>query len=237
MGERELIGKINEEFEFRPDKVEDRARLYALSKIAQETIVRFYDEMSDKLFSIIRLGTVLGKGMPKKTVANIFITEGLNNKPLTPYRHSMYRPMLYVDINDVCKVYEKFAVKILNGELEKNENSLSHIVNVYYPEPITILELAELIRDVIIKLTNGKISLSIEIVDKGKPMLFTKEDKKKMKVDISKLTNLLGLKKLINPTESIERIIKRKIEFNIKTFQYFLSLPSKIMFSDICCSL
>ena len=46
IGERELRGVVNEEFGFRPDKVEDRARLYALSKIAQEAIVRFYDEMS-----------------------------------------------------------------------------------------------------------------------------------------------------------------------------------------------
>jgi len=34
IGERELSGIIDEEFGFRPDKVEDRTRLYALSKIA-----------------------------------------------------------------------------------------------------------------------------------------------------------------------------------------------------------
>ena len=38
MGERKLRGIVDEEFGFRPDKVEDRARLYALSKIGQETI-------------------------------------------------------------------------------------------------------------------------------------------------------------------------------------------------------
>lgn len=53
IGERGLRGIIDEEFGFRPDKVEDRARLYALSKIAQECIVRFYDEMSDKIYGII----------------------------------------------------------------------------------------------------------------------------------------------------------------------------------------
>jgi nucleoside-diphosphate-sugar epimerase len=42
IGESELTGTINEEFGYRPDKVEERAKLYVLSKIAQETIVRFY---------------------------------------------------------------------------------------------------------------------------------------------------------------------------------------------------
>ena len=36
-GERGLEGVIDEGFGFRPDRVEDRARLYAFSKIAQET--------------------------------------------------------------------------------------------------------------------------------------------------------------------------------------------------------
>ena len=212
IGEIELSGVINEEYGFRPDKVEDRARLYALSKVAQESIVRFYDEMSDKIYGIIRMGTVLGEGMPEKTAANIFITRGLRGQPITPYKHSMYRPMLYVDIEDVCRAYEIFAKKILNGELEKTGNSLSHIVNVYYPEPITILELAKIVRDTIVKYTDGKTNPRIEIIDQGRPLLFTKEDKYKIiKVDITKAKKLIGLKKLTSPTESIEKIIKDRL--------------------------
>jgi len=214
IGEKELSGVINEEFGFRPDKVEDRARLYALSKVAQESIVRFYDEMSDKIYGIIRTGTVLGEGMPEKTAANIFITRGLRGEPITPYKHSMYRPMLYVDIEDVCRAYEIFAKKILNGELEKTGNSLSHIVNVYYPEPITILELAKIVRDTIVKYTDGKTNPRIEIIDQGRPLLFTKEDKNKIKVDITKAKKLLGLEKLTSPTESIEKIIKNRLRLS-----------------------
>jgi len=213
IGERELSGVIDEEFGFRPDKVEDRARLYALSKIAQEAIVRFYDEMSDKIYGIIRMGTVLGEGMPEKTAANIFITRGLRGKSITPYKHSMYRPMLYVDVEDACRAYEVFAKKILNGELEKTGNSLSHIVNIYYPEPITILELAKIVRDTIIKYTDGKINPRIEIIDQGKPLLFTKEDKDKIKVDITKAKKLLRLEKLTSPKQSIEKIVKVHAKF------------------------
>jgi UDP-glucose 4-epimerase len=212
IGERELKGIIDEEFGFRPDKVEERARLYALSKIAQESIVRFYDEMSDKIFGIIRMGTVLGEGMPEKTAANIFIERGLKGETITPYKHSMFRPMLYVDISDVCKAFERFSLKILNGEIKKESDSLAHIVNVYYPEPITILELAEIVQKAIIKHTNGTVSPKIEIVDTGQKTLFNEDDKKQIKVDIAKAVNLLGINQLRSPQESIEEIIKNRIK-------------------------
>jgi UDP-glucose 4-epimerase len=153
---------------------------------------------------------VIGEGMPEKTAANIFIERGLKGDKITPYKHSMYRPMFYVDIKDVCKAYEMFVKKILNGEFKKTGNSSSHIFNIYYPEPITILELAEIVRDAIMKYTNGKVNPKIEVVDQGIPMLFTEEDKNKIKVNITK-AKLLGVEKLTHPRESIERIIKERI--------------------------
>lgn len=217
IGEKELGGLIDEEFGFRPDKVENRARLYALSKMAQESIVRFYDEMSDKIYGIIRMGTVLGEGMPPKTAANIFIEQGLKGETITPYKHSMYRPMLYIDISDIYKAFENYVNKILNKEIEKSENSLAHIVNVYYPEPITILQLAENIRDTIIEYTNGRVKPTIEIVDKGIPLLFTKEDKKRIRVDIHKAKELLGLDQLKSPRESIRETIRLKLNNKVLT--------------------
>lgn len=211
IGERGLRGVIDEEFGFRPDKVEDRARLYALAKIAQESVVRFYDEMSEKVFGIIRMGTVLGDGMPEKTAANIFIENGIRGKPIMPFKHSMFRPMLYVDVRDVCKAYENFARKILNGEVIEEGNSLAHIFNVYYPEPITILELAEMVRDVILRYSNGIMKPKIEISDTGQPSHFIEEDKAQIKVDVSKAMNFLGLGKMKSPRESIEEIVKARI--------------------------
>lgn len=210
-GERGLKGVIDEGFGFRPDKVEDRARLYALSKIAQETIVRLHDEMSEKIYGLIRMGTVLGEGMPEKTAANLFITKGLKGEPLTPYKHSMYRPMLYVDINDVCNAFEAYAKRILNNEIQKEGGSLAHVVNLCYPEPVTILELANLVRDLITKHSRGKTSSKVKIVDTGQPSSFTVKDKELIKVDINKATSFFRLKKLTSPKESVEKIIKRRI--------------------------
>lgn len=215
VGERELKGIIDEEFGFRPDKVEDRARLYALSKIAQESIVRFYDEMSDKICGIIRMGTVLGEGMPEKTAANIFIKRGLKGEAITPYKHSMHRPMLYINIGDICRAFEAYAKKILDNEIEKSGNSLAHIVNVYYPEPVTILELAEIVRESIIECTSGKVRPKIEIVDKNIPPIFAEEDKNLIGVDLKKAKKLLGLEKLKSPRESIREIVKLRALKNL----------------------
>jgi len=207
IGEREINGIIDEHFGYRPDKVEDRAKLYALSKILQECIVRYYDSLSKKIFGIIRMGTVLGEGMPEKTAANIFITGGLAGLSMTPYKHSMYRPMLFVDVRDICRAFESFANKILNNDITKDYN-IPHIINVMYPEPITILELAQIISDTIARLTDSKIVPSIEIVDKGLPSLFSQDDKNKFKVDVSKAVNFLGINMFTTPEQSIERIVR-----------------------------
>ena len=210
IGERKLTGLVNEEFGFRPDMVEERARLYALSKIAQECIVRYYSEMSDKIFGIIRMGTVLGEGMPEKTAANIFVDRGLKGLSITPYKHSMYRPMLYSDISDICQAYELFLSKILNGSLSKTNDSIDNIVNVYYPEPITIMDLAQMVQEIIINETKNKVNPAIEFTDANQPMMFNEDDKKKITVDVSKALKFLGLNSFKSPRESIENIIKSR---------------------------
>jgi nucleoside-diphosphate-sugar epimerase len=212
IGERDLSGVIDEEFGFRPDKVEDRARLYALSKIAQEAIVRYHDEMSTKTYGIVRMGTVLGAGMPKETAASIFIEKGLRGEAITPFRHSMYRPMLYVDIEDVCRAYEIFAFKILSGKLKRADNSLEHIVNLYYPKPMTILDLARSVRKSIIRCTDAKVKPRLRIVNKGFPKLFNRSDKDRIVVSIKRAERLLEMKRLTSPEESLTSIVKLRLK-------------------------
>lgn len=210
-GESGLRGVINEEFGFRPDKVQERARIYALCKIGQETVVRLYDEFSRKIFGVVRLGTVLGDRMPEKTAANLFISKGLRGEAITPYKDSMYRPMLYIDIGDVQKAVESYAKKILNGQACNEENSLHHVVNLCWPEPVTILELAEMVGDLVVKCTNAKMKPEIKIVDTGQASVFAAGDKKLMKVDVGKARGFLGLEDLVSPHESLERIIRKRI--------------------------
>lgn len=217
LGEFGLGGVIDEAFGYRPDKVEERARLYALSKIAQEIIVRFHESFSDKIYFIARLGTVLGESMPEKTAANIFISNALQGKPITPYKHVMHRPMFYVDVNDVVKIISIIVDKILSGQLRKR-NSLDNIVTIAYPKPISILDLAYMIRELVIELTKGKIRPSIEIIDTGREPLFSPEDKHKVELDLSRLYNLLGEKvTLTHPRDTLKRIISEKIKSSKST--------------------
>lgn len=210
-GERDLIGVIDESFGFRPDKVEERARLYAFSKIAQEIIVRYYNEMSEKVYGVVRLGTVLGKGMPEKTAANIFISRGLKGESITPYKHSMYRPMLYVDLDDVCNIFSVYVDKIIRKKIAKNNNGLDNIINVYWPKPLTIYDLALLIRNSIIENTEEKIIPEIEVVDFGEPMLFDENDKNLMRIDQTRINNFLDDVELTDPKDTINKLIKNRI--------------------------
>lgn len=212
IGERGIVGVVDEEFGLRPDKVEERAVKYALSKMAQESIVRLHDEMSEKIYGIIRMGTVLGEDMPKGTAAHLFIEKGMKGEPITPFKHSMYRPMLYVDINDICKAYSVYAAKILRGECGKNGNSLAHIFNVYYPKPITVLGLAEIVKSAIIDCSNGEVTPRIEIVDSGLPVLFSKDDVDKIRADVSKARDYLGLRNVTTPQESISAIVQARFD-------------------------
>jgi len=215
MGERELKGIIDEKYGLRPDKVEDRARLYAISKICQESITRIFSEMSEKIFSIIRLGTVLGLGMPEKTAANIFIENGIRGKKITPFKHSMYRPMLYVDINDVCVGFMSLIDDIIENSnkhiLNKSLNSLEYIYNFYYPQPITIFDLSMIIRNIIMDESNNKIKPDINIVDQGIESLFNEKDKSMMTIDLGKTLKLFNLTSLTHPRDSLRDIVREKM--------------------------
>jgi hypothetical protein len=61
------------------------------------------------------------------------------------------------------------------------------------------------------KLTNNATKPRIEIVDTGQKPIFREEDKKRIKVNIKKATEFLGLSRLKSPEESIEKIVKKRI--------------------------
>jgi hypothetical protein len=119
--------------------------------------------------------------------------------------------MLYVDINDVCNLFSVYVDKIINKEIDVNNGSLENIVNIYWPKPLTIYDLAILIRENVIESTNKKIMPEIEIVDTGTPMMFDEDDKNKMKVDQTRISNFLGSIKLTDPKTTLNRLIKSKI--------------------------
>jgi nucleoside-diphosphate-sugar epimerase len=119
----------------------------------------------------------------------------------------MYRPMLFVDIEDVCKAYEVVVDRVLEGGLRGANN----VFNIVYPEPITVIELAEYIKQIVYEETNGRINPPIEIVDKGLPSAFTLEDKHRFQVKIDRVRDVLGLNRLKNPIESLKVLINEHL--------------------------
>lgn len=210
-GEQELDGMITEDFGYRPDKIEDRARLYAISKIMQECIIRFFDEKTpDKIFGAIRLGTVLGEGMPKATAANLFIEKAIKGEEITPFKHVMYRPMFYVSINDVCKTFESYINLILTNKKE-SDNSLNHIINLAYKQPITILDLATYVKDAVHTFSDGKISATINVIDKNIESLYDETSTSNLKIDNTKLLTFLQINSLDSPKDVISELVKQKL--------------------------
>jgi UDP-glucose 4-epimerase len=208
IGETGLEGVVDEEFGYRPDKVEERAKIYALSKVCQESVVRLYSHMyPERSYVVLRTGTVLGPGMPELTAASIFIRNALSGKPLTPYKHSMYRPMLFVDVEDVCKAYEVVVGKVLAGGLR----GVNNVFNIVYPEPVTVIELAEYVKQIVYEETGGRINPSIEVVDKGLPSAFTPQDKHRFQVKIDRVRELLGSHQLRHPKESLRRLVRNML--------------------------
>jgi nucleoside-diphosphate-sugar epimerase len=116
----------------------------------------------------------------------------------------MYRPMLFVDVEDVCKAYEVVVGRVLEGGLR----DVNNVFNVVYPEPVTVIELAEYVKQIVYEETGGKINPSIEVVDKGLPSAFTPQDKHRFQVKIDRVRDVLGLNHLKNPIESLRTLIK-----------------------------
>jgi UDP-glucose 4-epimerase len=212
LGERDSSGVLDEEFGIRPEKTKNNARLYALCKISQEAIIQVISEMSSKSYGILRLGTILGEQMSKQTAASIFIDNAIRGRPMTPYRHTQYRPMLFVDIEDVCKAFETFSTMVLTNDCNLAKSKAT-ILNLLWPHSVTIMELAQLTQ-VQIKLLDQEKEPRIRIIDKGIPSLYKRRDKDRIKVDITKTRKALGMNRLISPQQSIERIIRNRLSMH-----------------------
>jgi UDP-glucose 4-epimerase len=84
-------------------------------------------------------------------------------------------------------------------------------LNLFYPEPFTVLEISEMVRDVVREVSGGALEPRIEVVDQGLPSLFGPEDKYRFRVDVSRTLGFLGLERLIGPRASIEYIVRRRL--------------------------
>ena len=124
----------------------------------------------------------------------------------------MFRPMLYVDIEDICRAFTSFAEKILRDRVDREGGSLSHVFNVAWPEPVTILDLAQMVQRAVKKYSKGEIVPEIEVVETGIPPLFSPEDKDMIRIDNRKALEFLEIAPLTDPETTIDRLVRKKIQ-------------------------
>ena len=209
-GETGLKGILKEDYGFHPDKIEDRARLYAMTKIAQESIIRVIDQNPTKFYGIIRVGTVLGEGMPNQTAASLFIENALNGRFLTPFRHTQHRPMLYVDIKDVCHAFESFVSTILKVPFDRGKLG-TRTINLMGPKPLSIIQLARVVQKTVSKATSGRIKPKIKVIDQGIKPIYSSQDVEAFRADLSLARSLLKVTQPIRPQQTIERIVRARL--------------------------
>ena len=87
-----------------------------------------------------------------------------------------------------------------------------------YPEPITILELAEITRKIIIECTDGKINPEIKVVDNGRPVMFDENDKNQIRVNMDKARSFRP-SRTAQPRGNIERNDKAKNSYHVFSLQ------------------
>ena len=214
-GDQNIFGEINEDYGYRPDQVEERAKIYVLSKVIQDCIVRFFGKKQDeKIFGIFRLGTILDYNMRDDTAAGKFIIKALAGDDVTPYKHSMNKPMFFVSMNDVCKSFKSFIDYILTKD-KKNIPKVDHTFNLMYPTSMKIIDLANSIIDSVKKNSNGKILPKLSIVDLGIEGIDSQiqhQARAMTQIDISKINEYLNISSLTKPEDVIDQIIRSRLD-------------------------
>ena len=100
---------VNESFKDEPITV------YDINKLAAEKYLQFYSNLSEKRAVILRLANVYGPGLGRRKkdrgVLNSFISEALQNKPITVYENWNYKRD-YIFIDDVVEAFLAAGEKI-----------------------------------------------------------------------------------------------------------------------------
>jgi UDP-glucose 4-epimerase len=129
-------GMLTEETPF---YLPDAGHVYTSSKIAAEMIIHNYAALYGQKFTILRYGIPFGPRMREELVIPIFVRRALKGEPLMiKGSGNQYRNYIYID--DLAR----FHTLVL-----ENEKAINQVYNLEGPDPITIRQIAETIRDII----------------------------------------------------------------------------------------
>ena len=211
LGEKEIGGIIEEKKGYHPDKLEDRSRLYVITKILQESIIRFFDEIHpDKFFGTLRVDSVIGENMHNDFVVNRFIDQALSGQDISIYKHSQYKMMAFTAMSDICKAVKQLIDLILSNPKFSYESE-NHILNLVYSKSYTITQLGNMVKESVVLHSGGKIIPKVMVIDKG----ISEKGEKKFNepvYDLTKIQKILKLDNFISPKIAIDEIIKSRLK-------------------------
>jgi UDP-glucose 4-epimerase len=161
--------------------------VYTASKVASELVVTSFGELYDMPYTILRYGIPFGPRMREQLVIARFVRNAANGTPITIHGDgSQYRNYVYVE--DLADAH----VRVL-----KDDASVNQTINLEGPAPVTIREIAEVVRDLV------NPSMQIEFIS-ARPGDFTGRP-----VSASKAEEVLGWK----ATTSFEDGMRKYVEW------------------------
>ncbi len=119
-----------------PFHLKGAGHIYTSTKMACEMLCHNYSELYDLPFTVLRYGIPYGPRMREELLIPIFLKKALDGEPLTVAgKGEQYRKFVYV--RDLAEAHV-----LAMGDEAKNE-----IYNLEGPRKVTVLEVAERIRD------------------------------------------------------------------------------------------
>lgn len=110
--------------------------IYTTSKLTGEALIKHYHSITGINYTILRYGIAYGPGCHPDTVLSRFMTNAINNEPLVITGNgSIYRNFL--NVKDHAR----------GNMLAMNRNAKNQIINLEGPEKITLVRVAERVRD------------------------------------------------------------------------------------------
>ena len=209
MGEKEIGEIMNEKLGYQPDKLEDRSRLYVITKILQENIIQFFDEIhKDKFFGTLRVDSVIGENMHRDFFVNRFIDQAVLGQNITIHKHSQNKIFSFSEISDICKAIKKLIDLVLSNP-KFNSELQNHIINLIYPKTYTITQIANIVKNSVVLHSNGEINPEIIIVDKG---ISEEEKSSDYIIELIKIQSVLKMHNFTSPQTAIDKIIKSRLK-------------------------
>lgn len=112
---------------------------YGTSKMLAENFILSSAKNTSLKYSILRLGTIYGPGMPKDSLVAIFLSRAMRGESLSIFGPGIEkRNFLYID--DVCSAIESI--------IEKQSIAENNIYNICHTDSVSLNDLARLVVEV-----------------------------------------------------------------------------------------